>query len=158
MGYNPKDSKYRPPEVKDRDSNENGDAQHDFNKEGKIVNVKGSDYEDVSRQNSGLYGNFAEKDASMEYLRARNKEGMEVRNYSGTKELSRLKVGGGSTAYDNTPIPEVYHPATSQGPINPNAVVYKTEQKDRYAVQPFTQDTESDKLTQDQTKHLKSKE
>lgn len=159
MDYRPKDSKYKPPEVEERDSNVNGSqgAIQDFNKQGKVTNVSGSDYNDF-RKNSGLYGNFAEKDASMDYLRGRNKEGQRIKNYSGTNELSELRTGGGVTAYDARPIPEVYHPATSQGPISPNAVVYNTTDKNRQPVQPYTQDTESDKLTEDQTKHIKSKE
>lgn len=155
-GYNPKDSKYRPPEIKERDSKDHGDA-HDFNIKGKSINTEGSDYNDLGRKSSGLYGNFAEKDASMAYLRDRNKQGQMVQHFSGTERQSRLTTGGGVTAYDALPIPEVYQPATSNGPINPNAIVYKSEMKERQPQPAYEQDTESNKLTKDQTKHLKQK-
>lgn len=163
MSYNPKDSKYRPPEVKDRDYKKNGSSAttggvNDFNKKGKIESIEGSDYHEYGRKTSGLYGNFAEKDASMEYLRGRNKEGQRIRSYSGTNLNGELKTGAGVTAFDAMPIPETYHPATSQGSIPPNAVVYETTEKTRNKnLKQQVTSPGDDHLTEDQTKHLKSK-
>lgn len=159
MSYSPKDSKYKPPEVKKRDAAEHGTPSSQFNEKGKITSNQGSDYHDYGRKDSGLYGNFAEKDASMEYLRGRNKDGQRIRSYHATEMNSELKIGGGATAFDSMPIPEVYHPATSQGSVPPNAIVYKQEMKDRNASLPKEQVTSpgDDHLTEDQTKHLKDK-
>jgi hypothetical protein len=138
------------------EGNFNGDG-HDHNWKGRSVNTAGSDYHDGGRPTSGLHGNFAEKDASMEYLRERNRSGQEVRHYSGTNEQSRLKTFGGATGYDTTPIPEVYKSATSQGEVPPNAVEYKTNKKDRNADMPDQQNVESSSLTSRITKHIKNK-
>lgn len=151
------DAKFQPKPCGGYEGTYHGDT-HDFNIKGKITNTSGSDYHDQSRQNSGLHGNFDEKDASLEYLRARNKDGQEIRNFSGTKDLARLRTQGGATAYDPMPIPEVYKPATSQGKVPPNAVQYNTEQKSRQPKQVYVQDTESNKLTKDIIEHVKSKE
>lgn len=150
------DSKFQPDVAGGYDANYNGDT-HEFNIKGKITNVSGSDYHDGARGNSGLYGNFAEKDASMEYLRNRNKDGQEIRNYNATSEMAKLKTGGGATAYDSMPIPEVYKPATSQGSVPPNAIEYRTKDKDRNISFPKEQDTSGNNLTEDITKHVKSK-
>lgn len=91
-----------------------GDA-HEFNQHSFGTNTGGSDYHDTGRPDSGLHGNFAQKDASVEYLRNRGKEGMEIRHFSGTHEQARIKTENqGVTAYPNRPIDEVYKPATSQ--------------------------------------------
>lgn len=156
---NSPDAKFRPPAVPTREFNQVADKVV-FNEKGKVTNTKGSDYHDLSRKDSGLYGNFSEKDASLDYLRGRNKDGQRIRNYSGNSLNSELRTGAGSTAYDGRPIPEVYKPATSQGSVPPNAVVYTSIEKTRNDSLPKQQNTsaESDSLTEDQTKHLKAKE
>jgi len=137
------------------DGNENGKG-HDFNLKGKVTKTEGSDYNDF-RKDSGLHGNFSEKDSSLEYLRNRNKEGQSVANYSATQRQSRIHTEGGVTAYDSMPIPETYKPATSQGNCLHNAVQYDVEIKDRNEGDAYDTDTESNKLMGKMTKHLKSK-
>ncbi len=158
MGYNPKDKKFVPPPTQDRGCEYHGDG-HDFNLKGKSTKTSGSDYNSFEKD-SGLHGNFSEKDASMEYLRGRNKEGQSVSHYSATSREARLHTGSGGTAYDGRPIPEVYHPATSQGSVPPDAVVYKNDMKSRNDSLPYEQDTSSsnDKTTKPIAKHIKSKE
>lgn len=150
------DSKFQPKPCGGYDSVQHGDA-HDFNVKGKINGVGESDYHNLGAANSGLHGNFAEKDASMEYLRERNKQGQQVQHFNATSREAVLKTMGGSTAYDPMPIPEVYKPATSQGPIPPNAIQYKTDVKTRNEEEPYTQDTMSNKLTKKIVKHLETK-
>lgn len=150
------DSKFQPASLEKRDANYMGSG-HDFNTKGKITSNSDSDYHNLGGKNSGLHGNFAEKDASLDYLRNRNKQGQQVQHFSATSRESVLKTMGGSTAYDPMPIPEVYHPATSQGPVPPDAVEYKTDKKDRHEELPYTQDTESNKLTRKIVKHLETK-
>jgi len=70
---------------------------------------------------------FLRKDSSLEYLRARNKDGQSVESNNATHRESRLKTGAGVTAYDGRPIPEVYKPATSQGSVPPDAVEISNE-------------------------------
>lgn len=156
------DSKSQPAKLSEREregqgyGNYNGDA-HDFNNAAKVTNNRGSDYHDTGRGNSGLHGNFAEKDASIEYLRNRNKDGQEVQHYSGTGLNSKLKIGGGQTAYDSMPIPEVYKPATRQGAVPANPIMYKNEIKDHNSKYSHEVDTESNQLEQRMAAHLKSK-
>lgn len=149
--------KFQPKPAGGYDSKQHGEG-HDFNTKGKITSNSGSDYHDLGRKDSGLHGNFAEKDASLAYLRDRNKQGQVVQHFSGTSRESKLLTGGGSTAYDTMPIPEVYHPATSQGSVPPDAVVYKSDVKSRNESMPYEQDTESNKTTKPIAKHIKSKE
>jgi len=155
-------SKTQPAKLSDRErdgqrnGNYNGDA-HDFNTKGKSTSNSGSDYHDVARKDSGLHGNFAEKDASMAYLRERNKLGQEVNHFSAGSLQSRLKTEGGPTAYDSMPIHEVYKPATSQGEVHPNAIQYNVESKDRNESDKWVEDTFSNKTKQDITQHLKTK-
>ena len=156
------ESYYQPAKLSDRtrEGQANGKQfgqEHDFNIKGKSVNTEGSDYHDPGRKTSGLHGNFAEKDASMEYLRARNKEGQEVRHYSANSREARLKTFGGVTAYDSRPVPETYKPATSQGEVPSNAISYKTEEKQRNDTPPMTEDTMSNKQTSPIAKHIKNK-
>lgn len=109
--------------------NYNGDA-HDFNTKGKVTSNAGSDYHDVHRKDSGLHGNFAEKDAQAAYLRDRGMKGQRVMNYSATSEESRLHTHNvGPTAYNNRPIDEVYKPATSQHVPPADAVVRPVKTK-----------------------------
>lgn len=107
-----------------------GDA-HDFNTKGKITKVEGSDYASLDRPDSGLHGNFAEKDAQIAYLNERNRKGQQVANFSATSREAVMKTGGGVTAYDSMPIPETYRAATSQGSVPPDAIQYKTDPKVR---------------------------
>ena len=139
------------------DGNINGDS-HNFNIKGKVTSNSGSDYHSFGRADSGLHGNFADKDASLAYLRDRNKQGIEVKHFSGTTQHAKLKIGNGSTAFDGRPIPEVYQPATSNGTIDPNAVVYKATVKSRQEPMPYQQNVESNKTTKPIAKHIKEKE
>lgn len=121
--------KTQPASVPKRDAARHGDA-HDFNTQGKITNNAGSDYADVARPNSGLHGNFAEKDAQLKYLLDRNKQGQVVKNYNATTEESRLHTYNiGQTAYNSRPIDEVYKPATSQNIPPSEAIVRSTLKK-----------------------------
>jgi hypothetical protein len=154
------DSKTQPASTGQGDNysgNWNGTPSHDHNYKGRSINTEGSDYNDLGRKSSGLHGNFAEKDASMEYLRERNKQGQSVANFSGTERQSRIHTQGGGTAYNGMPIPEVYKPATSQGNCLPNAVEYKTEKKDRNMSNGYETDSESNKLMGKMVKNLKAK-
>lgn len=123
-------SKTQPGKPGGHKAQENGDG-HDFNTKGKIASNEESCYHDLG-PGSGSYGNFAEKDAQLTYLKERNKQGQEVNQYSATSRESRMKTGNvGLTAYNSKPIPEVYAPATSQDEPDANAVEYKTDLKDR---------------------------
>lgn len=109
--------------------NYNGDG-HDFNTKGKITNTSGSDYHDVSRKDSGLHGNFAEKDAQAAYLRERGKQGQVVKSWTGTGENNRVHTHNiGNTAYNSRPIDEVYKPATSMDVPPANAIMRSTNTK-----------------------------
>lgn len=104
----------------------------DINEKSFGTNTKGSDYHDYGRSDSGLHGNFAQKDASVKYLKERGQRGQTIRNYSAGSLNSKHSTGNiGQTAYNSNPIPEVYKPATSNGEPDANAVVYNVEKKDR---------------------------
>jgi hypothetical protein len=93
-----------------RDFNE---GEHDFNYAAKVKGM-GGNYQEFGKPQAGLNFNSAEKDASLEYLKERNRKGQEVKNYSGGNYNSRLHtMNGGVTAYNSMPINEVYTPATS---------------------------------------------
>lgn len=122
-------SKTQPAAVPERPFSTHGDG-HDFNQKGKITNNAGSDYHDVARPNSGLHGNFSEKDAQLKHLTERGKKGQVIKNFSGTNEQSRLHTyNAGSTAYNSKPIDEVYKPATSQNVPPADAVTRPVEKK-----------------------------
>lgn len=123
-------SKSQPAKHKQVEGNQNGDG-HDFNLKGKVTSNAESCYHDMSA-GSGSYGNFAEKDASLAYLKERGKKGQEIRSYSGTTQHAKLKRHDhGGTAYDTRPIAEVYEPATSNGKVPSDAVEYNTKKKTR---------------------------
>lgn len=134
-GYKNRDeSFYQPAKLSDREREGQSDCSyhgdgHDFNIKGKVTAMGGS-YADMS-PGSGMDGNYSDKDSSLEYLRNRNKQGQMVQAFTATERHSRMTTGGGATAYDSMPIPEVYKPATSHGAVPPDAIEYKTEQKDR---------------------------
>lgn len=104
----------------------------DFNIKGKVTNP-GSTYNNLD---SGAHFNGAEKDASIAYLDKRGKQGMKVASYSSTDRNGRSVLGHdgsnhGLTAYNSSPIPETYRPATSNGQSSPNAIQYKNKTKGR---------------------------
>lgn len=122
-------SKTQPAECGGYEATYNGDG-HDFNTKGKITKTSGSDYHDLARKDSGLHGNFAEKDAQLKYLTERGNKGIEIRHYSGTEENSKHHTGNiGPTAYNSRPIAQVYKPATSQGVASADQVVYSDKTK-----------------------------
>lgn len=136
-GYKNRDeSMYQPAKLSDRerdgqasDCQYHGDG-HDFNIKGKVTSTSGSDYHDYGRPDSGLHGNFAEKDASMAYLKERGMKGQVVKNYNGTQEQVRMHTNNvGLTAYNSRPISEVYKPATSQDVPPVEAVVHNYIEK-----------------------------
>ena len=129
-GFVSKDSKTQPAKCGGYEGVYNGDA-HDFNIKSKVTKMGGC-YADLGC-GSGMGGNYADKDASISYLKERNKKGQEVKNFSATSMESKVHTGGGLSAYNSNPIPETYKPATSQGEIDPNAVIYKNKVKDRDA-------------------------
>jgi hypothetical protein len=100
--------------------------EHDFNHKGKVTSNQGSDYHDIGRGNSGLYGNFAEKDKAMEYLKNRGQKGQEVRHYNAGKMEAKMYTGAGPTAYNGNPAYETYKPATSHGAVPDEAIIRPT--------------------------------
>lgn len=127
-GFISKDSKSQPGKPGGHDGNYTGDYC-DFNEKSKVTKNGGS-YQDFG-PGSGLSGNYSDKDNSMNSLKERGKKGIEVCNYTGTNEHSKMTIGSGPTAYDTRPIPETYKPATSNGEVDPNAVEYNTAKKNR---------------------------
>lgn len=98
--------------------------EHEFNIKGKVTSNEGSTYHDVSNSDSGLTGNFKEKDASQEYLRERGMKGQEVRHFNATKMEARMHTGNsGGTVYNSNPVYETYHPATSNKQPSSDAVI-----------------------------------
>lgn len=125
------DSKFIPGNDESKDSagfgNYNG-MGHEFNIKGKVTNVKNSCYQDFD---SGCTGNYAEKDSSIAYLDKRGKEGQECNYYTHLDYSDKTYKGAGLTAYNSSPIPETYIPATSNGVPAANAVEYNTVVKNR---------------------------
>ncbi len=102
----------------------NGDG-HDFNEKAKVTSP-GSSYHGY-----GEGFNSTDKDASLDYMKSRNKQGIEVRDYSGTHDHKREKTKNvGATAYNSNPIAQTYSPATSNGAPDQDQVVYQTKTKD----------------------------
>lgn len=100
-----------------------------FNYAGKSNNTKGSDYHDLGAT-SGLHGNFAQKDANISHLLEVNKQGVELRHYSGNKRHATIETNNiGPTAYNGRPIAEVHHPATSHGVGYQDPVAYRFNKK-----------------------------
>ena len=118
-GFRPKDNKYQPAKLSDR----NRDGQSDckkcgseitFNAKGK-TNDPGGDYMNSGNPLSGLEGNYSEKDSSVEYLRDRGKQGITVHHFSGGNLKSKASMENhGVTAYPSSPIGQVYKPGTGQ--------------------------------------------
>lgn len=105
-----KESKYHPPAVPDRPSNQNGDG-HEFNIKGKVTSMGGA-YHDPT-PGSGAGGNWADKDASQAYLRARGAKGQRIENFTGGQMHGREHTGEhGQSIYPTSPIPQVYKRAT----------------------------------------------
>lgn len=103
---------------------------HDFNHKGKITNNSGSDYHDLGRANSGLYGNFAEKDKQNEYLKERGMKGQEIHHFNGTNEHKKIYPGTGVTAYNTNPNYEVFSPATGHNAVPSRAVIRPTVERE----------------------------
>ncbi len=105
----------------------NGDG-HDFNKKGKVTS-KYSAYHDNGKESGGS-GNFSQKDAQLNYLTKRGKQGQSVSKYSMDDRMSREHTGNsGATAYNSRPIDQVYQPATSHGEPASEQIVYDAEEK-----------------------------
>lgn len=129
-----KESKYIPCKPYTRPSNDLGTPTNnelgDFNTAGKSTNTAGSDYHDTARPDSGLHGNFAEKDANRQTLIERSQEGMRVQHWTGNERHAKIHTENvGLTAYNSKPIPEVYGPATSHGVPGADPVVYRAKKK-----------------------------
>ncbi len=125
-GFISKDEKSQPGKPGGHEGNYTGEYC-DFNKKSKVT-APGGNYQDFG---SGMSGNFTNKDSSLDGLKERGKKGIEVHNFTGTNESSKMTIGSGPTAYDARPIPETFIPATSNGKVDPNAVEYNTKKKDR---------------------------
>jgi hypothetical protein len=124
-GLRPKDTKYQPSKRDTKiEGNELGHASP-FNIKGKVTSM-GGDYHNQGSKSSGLNGNFGDKNASNAYLKERGKEGIKVRNFSGTNLPAEHSTGNiGQSAYNSKPIDQVYEPATSKKSLPPAApIVY----------------------------------
>lgn len=137
-GYkNRPESFYQPTKENERTREGQSDASHHggplpFEKGAFGTNTAGSDYHDLSRQDSGLHGNFAQKDAHIKALKDAGQHGQYIRHFSGTHRPADFQTNAhGVTAYNSSPIPETYQPATSHGLPDPAPVQYKpTEPSD----------------------------
>lgn len=128
-GFKHPDEKTQPDEAGNRNNegSQNG-YQHPFNIDQKVTNTKGSSYQDFG---GGISDNFGEKDVNIQALEARNKKGNMVQRWTATDRTSVSYQGEGPTAYNVSPIPETYKPATSNGVPDANAVEYNTDKKNR---------------------------
>lgn len=108
-------------------------GQHDFNYKGKVTKM-GDTFHNFGKPQSGLNGNFSDKDASNEYLRDRGLKGQRVKNYSGGNPQSIMHTNNiGVTAYNSNPINEVYRPATSNRVPSADPVVRPQIEKEETA-------------------------
>lgn len=128
-----------------RNGSYHGDGK-DFNIKGKVGSAE-SYYHDYGNVNSGLCGNFEDKDKSIAYLTERGKKGMEVRHFNGTHENAKLHTyNSGPTAYNSKPIDQVYAPATSRNVPPPNAVIRPYLKKEETSVPDKSQEDITERI------------
>lgn len=127
---NTPDSKTQPAQPNDGTGNWNGTINVPFREDMKVTKPIGSNgsYQDFG---GGTSNNYSQKDKNMDELQARNKQGNIVQRWTATDRQSISYQGEGPTAYNISPIPETYTPATSNGVPDANAVEYNTDKKNR---------------------------
>jgi hypothetical protein len=116
-GYRPKDNKYQPAKLSNREREGQATANklgytHEFNIKGKVI-AQGGSYHDF-KPGSGSDFNSTDKHSSLEYLRERGKKGVRVDRMTGGQIYGREHTGNiGQTVYPSEPINQVYSRATS---------------------------------------------